>query len=48
MGEAVGVGIACEVINSTKDFADGYYFSFPFNKVYLLEQIMKKCDGIIG
>lgn len=47
-GEAVGVGIACEVINSTKDFADGYYFSFPFNKVYLLEQIMKKCDGIIG
>lgn len=40
-GEKVGVEIACEVINATKDFADGYYFSFPFNKVYLLETILK-------
>ena len=40
-GEAVGIEIACEVINATKDFADGYYFSFPFNKVYLLETILK-------
>ena len=28
--------------------ADGYYFSFPFNKVYLLETILEKCENIIG
>lgn len=39
-GEAVGVAIAKEVIAMTNDFVDGYYFSFPFNRVYLLEQIM--------
>lgn len=39
-GEAVGVAIAKEVIAMTSDFVDGYYFSFPFNRVYLLEQIM--------
>lgn len=38
-GEAVGVAIAQEVIAMTQEFADGYYFSFPFNRVYLLEQI---------
>lgn len=40
-GEMVGVKIAREVINFTKEFVDGYYFSFPFNKVYLLEKILK-------
>lgn len=39
-GEAVGVRIAREVIAQTDDFADGYYFSFPFNRVYLLERIL--------
>lgn len=39
-GEAVGVSIAKEVINMTKDIVDGYYFSFPFNRVYLLERIL--------
>lgn len=39
-GEAVGVAIAREVIAMTKDFADGFYFSFPFNRVYLLEKIL--------
>lgn len=39
-GEAVGVAIAKEIISYTEDFADGYYFSFPFNKVYLLEKIL--------
>lgn len=39
-GEAVGVRIARQVIRLTEDFADGYYFSFPFNRVYLLEQIL--------
>lgn len=39
-GEAVGVAIAREIMEYTADFADGYYFSFPFNRVYLLEQIL--------
>ncbi|MGN1014740.1 MAG: bifunctional homocysteine S-methyltransferase/methylenetetrahydrofolate reductase [Butyricicoccus sp.] len=41
-GEAVGVRIARDVIRMTEDFVDGYYFSFPFNRVYLLEQILEK------
>lgn len=41
-GEAVGVAIAREVMEYTRDFVDGYYFSFPFNRVYLLEEILKK------
>ena len=39
-GEEAGVSLAKEMIEYTKDFADGYYFSFPFNRVYLLEKIM--------
>ena len=39
-GEAVGITIAKEVIELTKDFVDGYYFSFPFNRVYMLEKII--------
>lgn len=39
-GEAVGVGIARQMIAETTEFVDGYYFSIPFNRVYLLEQIM--------
>ena len=39
-GEAVGIDIAREVMAYMGDFADGYYFSFPFNKVYLLERIL--------
>ena len=39
-GESVGVEIAKEVIEKTSDFVDGYYFSFPFNRVYLLERII--------
>ncbi|MBO5292465.1 MAG: bifunctional homocysteine S-methyltransferase/methylenetetrahydrofolate reductase [Lachnospiraceae bacterium] len=40
-GEAVGVAIAREMIAMTGDFVDGYYFSIPFNRVYLLDQILK-------
>ncbi|MCD8038417.1 MAG: methylenetetrahydrofolate reductase [Lachnospiraceae bacterium] len=40
-GEAVGAAIAVEIVKETKAFADGYYFSFPFHRVYLLEQILK-------
>lgn len=39
-GETVGVAIAREMIEYTKDFVDGYYFTFPFNRVYLLKQIL--------
>jgi homocysteine S-methyltransferase len=39
-GEAVGISIAKEVIAMTDEFVDGYYFSFPFNRVYLLEKIL--------
>ena len=40
-GEAVGITIARKMMEYTKDFVDGYYFSFPFNKVHLLKEIMK-------
>lgn len=40
-GEAVGVGIVRDVIEKTQDIADGYYFSIPFNRVYLLKDILK-------
>lgn len=39
-GEKVGVELAKEMMAYTADFADGYYFSFPFNKVYLLSKII--------
>lgn len=41
-GEKVAVQIAREMMELVDDFTDGYYFSFPFNRVYLLEQIMKE------
>ncbi len=40
-GEAVGIELAKEIIAYTDDFVDGYYFSFPFNRVYMLEKILK-------
>ena len=39
-GEQAGVQLAKEVIVMTEDFADGYYFSFPFNRVAMLEKIL--------
>ena len=41
-GEATGIQIAKEMISYTRDFCDGYYFSFPFNRVTMLEQL-KDC-----
>lgn len=40
-GEQAGVELAKEVIAMTEDFVDGYYFSFPFNRVTMLEKILK-------
>ena len=39
-GEQAGIQLAKEMIALTKDFADGYYFSFPFNRVGMLEKIL--------
>lgn len=39
-GEQVGIGLAREIMALTDDFADGYYFSFPFNRVEMLEKIL--------
>lgn len=40
-GEQVGINLAREILNATQDFADGYYFSFPFNRVSMLEKILQ-------
>lgn len=37
--ECVGAEIASEIIEKLKDFADGYYFMLPFNRVTLMEKI---------
>ncbi len=39
-GEQAGVLLAKEIMALTDDFADGYYFSFPFNRVHMLEKIL--------
>lgn len=40
-GEEIGVLLAKRAMEMCDDFADGYYFSFPFNRVYLLEKLLK-------
>lgn len=40
-GEQVGIELAKEMIALTEDFVDGYYFSFPFNRVEMLEKILQ-------
>ncbi len=39
-GEQAGIKLAKEMMALTADFADGYYFSFPFNRVGMLEKIL--------
>ncbi len=39
-GEQTGIKLAVDIIDKTKGFVDGYYFSFPFNRVYMLEDIL--------
>ena len=39
-GEQAGIVLAKEMMELTADFADGYYFSFPFNRVSMLEKIL--------
>lgn len=40
-GEQAGIALARDVIGWTEDFVDGYYFSFPFNRVGMLEKILQ-------
>jgi homocysteine S-methyltransferase len=40
-GECCGIDIAREILSITDDFADGYYFSFPFNRVHMLQGILE-------
>lgn len=39
-GEKCAVSLAKDIMKLTEDFADGYYFSIPFNRGYLLEDIL--------
>lgn len=39
-GEQAGIQLAKEMLVLTDDFADGYYFSFPFNRVCMLDKIL--------
>lgn len=39
-GEQAGIALARDVIAMTERDADGYYFSFPFNRVGMLERIL--------
>lgn len=39
-GEQVGIELAKRMIELSGDFADGYYFSFPFNRTYMLKEIL--------
>lgn len=41
-GEVAGVEIAREVMQELEPVADGYYFMLPFNRVHLVEQILKR------
>jgi len=40
-GEATGVAIAREVMAKLGDVADGFYFMLPFNRVHLVEGMLK-------
>ncbi len=40
-GEQAGILLAKEIMELTAEFADGYYFSFPFNRVSMLEKILQ-------
>ncbi len=44
-GEAAGIDLAREMMGLMDDFADGYYFSFPFNRVHMLEAILESGSG---
>lgn len=41
-GEEAGAKLALLMMQKMKDFADGYYFMLPFNRVSLMEKILKK------
>lgn len=46
-GESVGIAIAKEMMSYTESFVDGYYFSFPFNRVHMLGKILTKSTKVL-
>ncbi len=40
MGEFVGISLAKEIMEKTKELSDGYYYSIPFNRVGMLNHIL--------
>lgn len=40
-GEEAGIRLAKDIMAITEGFADGYYFSFPFNRVHMLNEVLK-------
>lgn len=43
-GEETGIAIAKEIMGLCSGFADGFYFSLPFNRVSVLEAVLKETD----
>lgn len=43
-GEQAGIDLAVEIINKSIDIVDGYYFSFPFIRVHMLDKIIKQSE----
>ena len=43
-GEQAGIDLAVEIINKSIDKVDGYYFSFPFIRVHMLDKIIKQSE----
>lgn len=39
-GEAAGALLARQVMEMTESFVDGYYFSIPFNRAYIIDKII--------
>lgn len=44
-GEAIGVSIVKEIIEKAYDYVDGFYFSVPFNRVYLIKEILRDINN---
>ena len=43
-GDQAGIDLAVEIINNSIDIVDGYYFSFPFIRVHMLDKIIKQSE----
>ena len=41
-GENTGISIALEIVKKLENIADGYYFMIPFNRVEMIQKILKQ------